>query len=192
MDAKINVERSTALAGLFLAACTLLAACGLSSTTGDSQTGDEPTIVVNGTPGQLTRLPPGTPSPGLTKTAAPGGVRLVLDQSAYHPGDKVVVTIENGLSTDIVVTNHHTNCGYTQLQQFSGGTWVPIGKCKLLTPTKLVQLVARSVTPQTIGIPTGPSTAGTYRVALTYASASGTGAPAAQQEPAYSPTFKVA
>jgi hypothetical protein len=189
MDVRISVQRSTASAGLFLAACSLLAACGLSSTTGGSQAGDEPTTVVNGTPVQSTRLPNGTSSAGPTKTAAPGGVRLALDKSAYHPGDKVVVTIENGLSTDIVVSDHHTNCGYTVLQQFSGGTWLPIGKCKLLTPTRLVKLAARSVTPQNIGIPSGPSAAGTYRVELTYAA--GAGASSAQQGPVYSPTFTV-
>ncbi len=189
MHAHLPLRRSTALAGLLVAASSLLVACGLSSTAG-SQAGDEPNIAANGAPAERSRQPTNTPSTDSTPTAAQGAVRLLLDKPTYRPGDKVVVSIENGLHAEIRVTNHHTDCGYTDLQHFVGGMWAPIGTCKVLTPTRLVTLAAGSVTLQTIGIPSGASSVGTYRVALTYTA--GGGSSAAQLGPVYSPTFTVA
>lgn len=189
MHAHLPIRQSTALAGLLVAASSLLVACGLSSTAG-SQAGDEPNIPANGMPTEDPRQPTNTSSTDPTQTSAQGVVRLLLDKPAYRPGDKVVVSIENGLNTEIGVTDHHTDCGYTDLQYFAGGTWVPIGACKVMRPTRLVTLPAGSVTPQTIGIPSGASAVGTYRVALTYATGGGTST--AQLGPVYSPTFSVA
>jgi hypothetical protein len=166
--------------GAFLMAlCSLLAACGVTSSSGQ---GEGTTIV--GTPTPIARSTSGT-QPASTTTATPGGVRLLLDKSAYAPGDNVLVTIENGLSSSIEVTDHHTDCTYVVLQQQQAGTWQPIGLCKLMTPTRLVNLAAGSVTPQTIGVPTGPNAAGTYRVMLLY------GASGSEGNVVYSTTFTV-
>jgi hypothetical protein len=114
-------------------------------------------------------------------TAAPGVVRLVPDKTSYTAGSSAIVTIENGLGVKIAVTDHHTNCTYVQLEQLSADTWKPVELCKLLTPTRQVDLAPGSVTPQKISIPTGSVAAGTYRVALTYNGSA-----------AYSATFTVA
>jgi hypothetical protein len=68
----------------------------------------------------------------------------------------------------IMVTDHHTSCTYVDLQQQAGGQWQPVGECKLMTPTRQVDLAAGSVTAQRIFIPSGAGAGGTYRVALTY------------------------
>jgi hypothetical protein len=107
-------------------------------------------------------------------------VRLVLDKPAYASGSAVVASIENGSSMKITVTDHHTNCTYVVLE-FLQSDWQPVDSCKLMTPTRLVELAAGSVTVQKIGIPNGPNAAGTYRVALPYSPGG----------PAYSATFTV-
>jgi hypothetical protein len=178
----------------FVALCSFLVACGVASPGGlvtSTTPGAEATVAVNGTPGTLHPVatcaalgsPACMPSPTATASeiAPPGAVRIVLDQTSYAAGDTARVSIENGLSVKIAVSDHHTDCTYVVLEQFLGGMWQPIGTCKLMTPTRLVELPAGSITPQRIGIPTGPSAAGTYRVELPYGSGG----------PAYSATFTV-
>jgi hypothetical protein len=156
-----------------LALPTLLVACGVTET-GGTPAGTNPspgtTVVVHGTPGTVHAVPSSTPSPspGSVAPVTSGTVKLVLDKTSYAPGSAAVVTIENGLATQIVVTDHHTSCTYVQLEQQVAGQWQPVGECKLMTPTRLVELAAGSVTLQRISIPSGPSAAGIYRVALTY------------------------
>jgi hypothetical protein len=157
--------------GLMLPA--LLVACGVTETGGTpAVTNPSPgtTVVVNGTPGTVRIVPSTTPSPSQSSVtpATSGKVTLVLDKTSYAPSSAAIVTIENGLGSKIVVTDHHTSCTYVQLQQQVAGQWQPVGQCKLMTPTRLVVLAAGSVTPQRIVIPTGAAAAGTYRVALTY------------------------
>jgi hypothetical protein len=91
-----------------------------------------------------------------------------------------MVAIENGLGAQIAVTNHHTNCSYVQLEQLVAGVWQPVELCKLMTPIRLVDLAAGSVTSQKIGIPDGGEAAGSYRVMLRY-----------NDTTAYSATFTV-
>jgi hypothetical protein len=156
-----------------LALPTFLVACGVTETGGTSA-GANPspgtTVVVNGTPGTVHAVSSTTPSPspGSVTPVTSGKVTLVLDKTSYAPSSAAIVTIENGLGSKIVVTDHHTSCTYVQLQQQVAGQWQPVGQCKLMTPTRLVELAAGSVTPQRIVIPAGSQAAGTYRVALTY------------------------
>jgi hypothetical protein len=162
-----------------LALCGLLVGCGVSAQGGSGAAGGATpaagaTVVVNGTPIPSQRLPTPSSSPipggsGSTATATPGAVRLVLDKVTYAPGDPVAITIENGLSVKIVVSDHHTGCTSVQLEKLVLGSWQPAGGvCKLLTPVRLITLAPGSVTPQRIGIPTGASAVGTYRVKLVY------------------------
>jgi hypothetical protein len=95
-------------------------------------------------------------------------VTLALDKSTYAPGSAAIVTIQNGLSSKIAVTDHHTSCSFVQLEQMVAGVWQPVGKCPLMTPTRLVELAAGSSTPQKIFIPSGSQASGTYRVLLRY------------------------
>lgn len=174
------------LAGLSLALSGLLVACGVTET-GDTPAGANPssaaTVVVHGTPGTVQVVPSRavTPSPSSGTPDTSGTVTLLLDKTAYAPGSAANVTISNGLATKIVVTDHHTTCTYVQLEQQVAGQWQPVGTCTLMTPTRLVELAAGSVTPQRISIPAGPGGAGTYRVSLRY-----------NNNTAYSGTFTVA
>jgi hypothetical protein len=176
------------LLGVFIAICSLLVACGVTESTGTAAVANASptetavvstvvvskvvvsTVVVTGTSGTAEALPSITASPN-TSTGTPdasGKVTLILDKTFYTPGGTVMVTIENGLSTKIVVTDHHTDCTYVQLEQLVSGQWQPVGECKLMTPTRLVELAAGSATPQKIALPAGSQATGSYRVALTY------------------------
>lgn len=188
--------RNARLGWLIVALCGLVAACGVrpssggTGSTGSTAPSSEATVEVSGT--AMTAHPLFTPSstvfPGTSgTTATPGKVSVVLGTTSPAPGDVITVAIGNGLSAGIAVTDHHTNCTYVQLQKEVSGTWQPIGVCKLMTPTRLVMLAAGSVTPQKIGIPTGPGAAGTYRVMLMYGAAGGSG----QGNAAYSSSFTV-
>ncbi|PWT70471.1 MAG: hypothetical protein C5B60_12080 [Chloroflexi bacterium] len=156
-----------------LALPTLLVACGVAES-GGTHAGANPSsgtaVVVNGGPATVQAASSSTPSPS-PSSATPdtsGEVVLVLDKTSYAPGATIVVTIKNGLSSRIMVTDHHTNCTYVDLQQQVAGRWQPVGECKLMTPTGMVELAAGSITPQRIVIPSGAGAGGTYRVALTY------------------------
>jgi hypothetical protein len=167
--------RGALLPGLVLAGCGLLAACGVNGVggVGGAANGTSSTPNANGslvgTPGTVQRsstsLGTTTPTASSASTASPGAVRLVLNQTANVAGSSMTVRIENGLSTKIAVTDHHTDCTYVELQQLVHGSWQPVGLCKGLSPTRLVELAPGSVTTQRITIPAG---AGTYRVMLKY------------------------
>jgi len=154
---------------------TLLVACGMTET-GGTPAGTNPssgtTVVVHGTPGAAHAVPSTTasqsPSSGSATPVTSGKVTLAPDKTSYAPNSAATVTIENGLSSKIVVTDHHTNCTYIQLEQQVAGQWRPVGQCTLKTPSRLVVLAAGSVISQRIVIPSGPAAAGIYRVALTY------------------------
>jgi hypothetical protein len=174
------------LAGLSLALSGLVVACGVTET-GGTPAGTNPspdaTVVVHGTPGTVQVVASRTvsPSPSSGTPDTSGKVTLLLDKTSYAPGSAAIVTIANGLATKIVVTDHHTSCTYVQLEQQVAGQWQPVGQCKLMTPTRLVELAAGSVTPQRLIIPAGPGGAGIYRVTLRYSN-----------NTAYSSTFTVA
>jgi hypothetical protein len=163
------------LVGLALALSTLLIACGVTETGGGgAPPGAIPTtgstVIINGTPGTVTRIPTLSASPSVS-TGTPdtsGKVTLVLNQSSYAPGSTAIVTIGNGLSSTIAVADHHSSCTYIVLQHLVAGIWQPVGLCKLMTPIRLVELAAGSFTPQKIFIQTGPQAAGTYQAMLQY------------------------
>jgi hypothetical protein len=165
---------------------TLLVACGVTEN-GGTPAGTNPspstTVVVHGTPGTVHAVPSTTASPSASSGTpdTSGTVTLVLDKTSYAPSSAAIVTISNGLGSQIVVTDHHTNCTYVQLELQVAGQWQPVGECKLMTPTRLVALAAGSVTPQRIVIPSDSAAAGTYRVTLRY-----------NDTTAYSSTFAVA
>jgi hypothetical protein len=181
-------KRPDALLGaLIIALCSLLVACGVtepSGTAGEATSAPGTTVVITSTAGSVHAVPSSSASPTAAGRSAtpmtPGEVRLVLDKTSYAPGSAATVTIENGLSAQIPVTDHHTSCTYVQLEQLVVGEWQPVGLCKLMTPIRLVELAAGSVISQRINIPTGPDAAGTYRVALKYGNST-----------AYSTTFTV-
>jgi hypothetical protein len=160
-----------------LALPILLVACGVTESSGTRVGG------TNSSPSSVHTGPLTTPSAasrGPSATGTSGKVTLLLDKTSYAPGSAAIVTIENGLSSQIVVTDHHTSCTYVQLEQQVAGQWQQVGKCRLMTPTRLVDLPEGSATPQRISIPTGPEAAGTYRVTLRYSNST-----------AYSTTFTV-
>lgn len=170
----------------FLAVNAGIAACGSTSGATAASTQTQVTNVTTRTITSSTPTAPGSGAP--VATAAPGPVRLILGQSQFHPGDLVTVTIENGLAHAISATDHHSNCSLIQLEKLVNGAWQPLGKCNAQTPTRVVDLVAGSVTQQQVGMPAGADAAGTYRMMLTYGAS---GAPASDAGPAYSSTFNV-
>lgn len=153
-----------------------LAACGVSTSTLGESSGTQVTTqtVILSTP---------------TSTAGSGSVRLVLGQAQFHPGDRVTVTIENGLAHAISATDHHSSCTLIQLEKLVNGNWKPAGICRLMTPTRVVDLPARSVTTQMVGLPTGQDATGTYRMMLMYGVSDQPSS--GQGGPAYSVTFTV-
>jgi hypothetical protein len=171
--------------GALLAVAAGLAACGsYSGTSGGSQVTSVTTrTITSGTP---TANPASSQTPA---TATPGAVRLVLRQTHFKPGDIVTVNIENGLARTISTTDHHSSCTLIQLEKLVNGSWQSSGTCHLMTPTRVVDLAAGSVTPQKVGLPTEKDAAGTYRMMLMYG-VSGQSA-GSSAGPAYSATFTV-
>ena len=171
-----KTTRRVVFSGALLAVALGLAACGVPTGALGESSGTQVATqtVILGTP---------------TSTAGSGSVRLVLGQAQFHPGDRVTVTIENGLAQTISATDHHASCTLIQLDKLVNGSWKPAGICRLMTPTLVVDLPAGSVTPQMVGLPTGQDAGGTYRMMLMYGvsgqSSSGQGGPA------YSATFIV-
>ena len=117
-----------------------------------------------------------------------GMVEVSVDSAAYHGSDPISVAIANQSKNAVYAPDHQTNCSIAQLQMRSGDQWQPMGKCALMTPTRMhlispgtSQVV--SITPPKDGWPTG-----TYRVALTY---SQTQQPAGKMSAAYSDVFQM-
>jgi hypothetical protein len=130
-------------------------------------------------------------TPGAVGQITSGQVTLTLDKRQYTPSDTIVVTIHNGLPQAIWAADHQTNCTLVTAERLQDGQWAAMGKCPLMTPTRMVILPAGSSTPQQLSgaqgavppesqapAPTESWTPGAYRVTLTYAgSADGTGGP---------------
>lgn len=171
-----KTTRRVVFGGALLAVALGLAACGVSTGALGQSSGTQVTTqtVIRSTP---------------TSTAGSNSVRLVLGQARYHPGDLVRVTIENGLSHSISATDHHSSCTLIQLEKLVNGSWQPAGICRLMTPTRVVDLPAGSVAPQMVGLPTGQAATGTYRMKLMYGVSSQSSS--GQVGPAYSATFTV-
>ena len=130
-----------------------------------------------------------TSTPGAAGRAPSGAVTLTLEKQRYATSDTILVTIHNRLPQAIWAADHQTNCMLVTAERLQDGQWVAVGKCPLMTPTRMVMLPAGSSTPQQLlgaqgtvppesqaPVPTESWAPGTYRVTLAYAgSADGVG-----------------
>lgn len=139
-----------------LGVSALAAGCGSISQAGPAAPGKDSTPQASSTVSQTA-----TASGQLTG----GQVTLTLDKQRYGAHDAVVVTIANGLSRTIWAEDHQTNCTVLVAEHAQAGAWVPVGTCRLMTPTRSTPLSAGSTTVQlnTSGWP-----AGNYRITLNY------------------------
>lgn len=120
-----------------------------------------------------------------------GQVTVTLDKLIYGPADTITVYVNNGLNTSIAVANHQSGCTIVVLQRSLGATWQTVGACRLMTPTGLEKIPAGTTTVVRLGSSAGqftrsPWPAGTYRIALTYASP-----PPGGSSPVYSAQFQI-
>lgn len=110
----------------------------------------------------------GTPGSG----SGANTVTMTTDKTSYVPGDAIVVTITNGLTTSILVPDHQTNCSIVSLELSVGGSWQRQNPCKLMSATRLIEIRASQVSTQQLTPSSSEGAsgwpAGTYRVALEY------------------------
>ncbi len=139
-----------------LGVSALAAGCGSISQAGTAAQGKDSTPRASSPVSQTA-----TASGQLTS----GHVTLTLDKQRYGARDAVVVTIANGLSRTIWAADHQTNCTVLVAEHAQAGAWVPVGNCRLMTPTRLTPL---SVGSTSVHLDTSAWPAGDYRITLTY------------------------
>lgn len=189
--------RALGLALLGLAAIGLVA-CGQTTSGGpggESQGSHETTgAASNATPtgtAQTSSNTGGAPTPGQVTVTLVG-----TTSAAQTVGASLAITVEiaNGLSSTIVATDHQTDCTMVTLEQQMGGAWQPVGRCMIMTATRMIpiaggQIVKQVLTPQN-GKTARTWAAGTYRVAFGYSLDSATETPGSGVI-AYSQTFTI-
>jgi hypothetical protein len=150
-----------AILALGLAVC----GCGLRPQTGTTPVAGSPTIGGSATATTASGTPTGTPGP----------VTLTPDRGRYAPGDPILVTVHDGLTTSIFAMNNHTSCTVVQLERLVNGSWQIQGTCVNMYPHPTLTEIkpGSSATVEllpaqgTDGSTTWP--VGTYRAELTYA-----------------------
>jgi hypothetical protein len=142
-----------------LAVCLLLAACGQTTSSNLA------------------------PAPGSS-----GSVQVTVGASAYQRSDAISVTIANQGGSDIFAADHQSQCTIVQLQMQSGNAWQQMGKCAVMTPTRMHQIGHGASQVVTLAAPQGGWAAGTYRVSLAYSS---TEKPGGMMSEAHSAEFQV-
>jgi hypothetical protein len=106
-----------------------------------------------------------TATAALHISPTPGQVTVAVDKTHYAPTDTIMVMIFNGLAASVSTTDHQTNCTVVTLERVVNGAWQAEGACRLLTPTRVVQILPGTTTQQ-LGSTRWPT--GTYRVAFRY------------------------
>lgn len=191
-----TIVRLTAAA---VAAIALLgvAACGVSGTDGNN-TGAAPnaTATYKGTPTSVTKRATPSASPAATPVATGGAivpdqVTVTLDKAAYAVTDPITIYVNNGLAATIDTADHQTACTIVTMQQSFGAGWRAVGKCRLMTPTRLVPIAAHATSVVQLGggpgqLASAPWPAGTYRIQFTY-----NGPPSSTPSPVYSAEFRI-
>jgi len=117
-----------------------------------------------------------------------GSVQVTAGASSYQRGDTISVTIANQGSGDIFAADHQSQCTIVQLQMQSGNSWRQMGKCAVMTPTRMHQIGHGASQVVTLTAPNDGWTTGTYRVSLAYSS---TQKPGGMMSEAHSAEFQV-
>lgn len=185
--------RGVALALLALAAVGL-AACGQMTSSGPgglSQSSHESTASPTGaTTNSATSSGPS----GQVTVSLMGPVGSAQGTQRYATSEAITVLIDNGLSTSITATDHHTNCTMVTLERQVNGAWQPVGRCLIMTATRMIpiaggQSVKQQLTPQG-GASASAWPAGAYRVSFGYSAGPDTETPGSGAM-AYSAMFTI-
>jgi hypothetical protein len=101
-------------------------------------------------------------------------VRITLAKDHFTSDEPLAATIQNGLTTAIWSTDHHSDCSLLTLEYFTGEAWHAVNQCAQPRPMKVVALPAGASAPQSIGYSQNMDmgagwAAGTYRLSLSYA-----------------------
>ena len=116
----------------------------------------------------------GTGGTGATPSTTGGAnaVTVSTDKAVYAPGDTIVVTIANNLATSVWAADHQSNCTIVTVERLVGGTWERQNPCLRLSPTRLIEIQAGTVSVQRLSPPTQSGVTGwptgSYRVVFTY------------------------
>lgn len=187
----------TVVAALLALTAVGLAACGQTTSSGPgglSQGSHEPTATSSGaTPNGM-----GTSS-GASGGVTSGQVTVTLAGPAqgaqsYAASEMLTIVIGNGFSSAITATDHHTDCTMVTLERQVNGVWQPVGRCLIMSATRMIpiaggQSVKQTLTPQS-GATASAWAAGAYRVAFGYSVGSDTTTPGSGAT-AYSATFTI-
>jgi len=119
----------------------------------------------------VTTTPQGTPT--MSGTISAGNVSLTASATQFARGDTMMITVSNGLSTTLMVADHQSLCSIFKLEFSSAdGTWQTVAPCRLMTPTRLIEIPPNSQLQQQLVLNNASIVAGTYRVQLSTATVS--------------------
>lgn len=105
---------------------------------------------------------------------APGPtLSLTTDRASYAPADAVAVTLVNNSAASIYTTDHQTSCSIFSLLLWMGNSWLPVGRCMMMTASRIIEVhpgetVRATLAPGGGSLRPIPWAAGTYRVTLRY------------------------
>lgn len=111
----------------------------------------------------------------------PGPVVVSTDRATYAPGDVIVVTVHNTLSTPIYALDTQSSCSVLSLQYQVNGTWQAsqVAQCPMKRPARLVKIDAgatysANITAGYPGLKTLDFPVGSYRLMLVYSTSPST------------------
>ncbi len=165
-----RVMGTVALAGMIVALAAV-GGCGVSPAgTGTGNGTGTATGTATGTSANTTPLPSPTASvtpAGVTVTR--GAVTVTTSKTQFTRGETISVYISNGLSQSIFVADHQTACSLVTFELQSTSGWRPLAPCRLMTPTRAVEITSGATDTQLIPTSATGWPTGTYRIRLGYA-----------------------
>lgn len=121
-------------------------------------------LVVSACGASAGRTVGGTP---MSTTPPMQAVSLTTDQASYSPTSTVNVTLANRRQASVFSTDHQSLCAVVTLQRQVDNEWVAQRQCRLMSPTRIVE-VAVGTTQITLAPGDTPWPTGAYRVVFHY------------------------
>jgi hypothetical protein len=203
------MERSLRFLGALAGCCALVlyvTGCGVTTTSGVASNGSDTPGTAQATSATRQNTPsstPGaTPVPGqITSTPSSGAtpvsglVTITVDKQHYATNELITASIHNGLPAPIFVADHQTSCTIVSLKMLNNGGWTTIRGCRIMTPTRMVEIGPGTSTTVRLSPGAGQFTStpwvpGTYQATLGYGSSQMTTGPA-YSSPVYSAVFTI-
>lgn len=140
-----------------------------------------------------------TPDPSAsaaTRQTVAGQVSLTLSKQQYGSEEPLLVTIHNGLATNIWVRDGRAGCTSLIAERLDQGTWEPVGQCAPASlVARVIAIAPGGVLTQRLDAAQGMDTgagwpASTYRVMLRYG-LDGSAEAVSEGQTAYSPEFTI-